>query len=251
MKAFDTISHNLLLEKLDKYGVRGLSNIWIKSYLSNRLIQVKCQTLSCNKIETSNQYQIKHGTPQGSCLGPLLFNLFCNDLYLNVEHCNLIMFADDTTLYASHRNITYLNHILQHDLTNLENWFVANKLSLNTSKTFGMKFWHSPNINTKELNLTLNQTSIPLVSSTKFLGVNIDNKLTWTEHINNIITKISVNKNLIGRSRNLLSIQAKKCIYYAHIYSHLAYAVTVWGNSVTSKQKKNIETIQKFCIRAI
>ena len=161
------------------------------------------------------------------------------------------MFADDTTLYASHRNTTYLNHILQYDLTNLENWFAANKLSLNTSKTFGMKFWHSPNSNTKELNLTLNQTSIPLVSSTKFLGVTIDNKLTWTEHINNIITKISVNKNLIGRSRNLLSIQAKKCIYYAHIYSHLAYAVTVWGNSVTSKQKKNIETIQKFCIRAI
>ena len=155
------------------------------------------------------------------------------------------------TLYVSHRNTTYLNHILQYDLTNLENWFAANKLSLNTLKTFGMKFWHSPISNTKELNLTLNQTSIPLVSSTKFLGVTIDNKLTWTEHINNIITKISVNKNLIGRSRNLLSIQAKKCIYYAHIYSHLAYTVTVWGNSVTSKQRKNIETIQKFCIRAI
>ena len=158
----------------------------------------------------SNQYQIKYGTPQGSCLGPLLFNLFCNDLYLNVEYCNLIMFADDTTLYASHRNTTYLNHILQHDLANLENWFAANKLSLKTSKTFGMKFWHNPTSNTKELNLKLNQTSIPLVSSTKFLGGTIDNKLTWTEHINNIITKISVNKNLIGRSRNLLSIQATK-----------------------------------------
>ena len=219
--------------------------------MSNRLIQVKCQTLSCNKIETSNQYQIKYGTPQGSCLEPLLFNLFCNDLYLNVEYCGLIMFADDMTLYASHRNTTYLNHILQYDLTNLENWFAANRLSLNTTKTFGMKFWHNSNTNTEELNLKLNQTSIPLVSNTKFLGVIIDNKLNWTEHINNTISKISVNKNLIGRARNLLSTQATKCIYYAHIYSHLAYANTVWGNSVTSKQKKNIETMQKFCIRAI
>ena len=84
--------------------------------------------------QTSNQYQIKHGTPQGSSLGPLLFNLYCNDLYLNVEYCNLIMFADDTTLYASHRNTTYLNHILQHDLLNLENWFAGNKLLLNVSK---------------------------------------------------------------------------------------------------------------------
>ena len=114
-----------------------------------------------------------------------------------------------------------------------------------------MKFWHNSNTSTEELNLKLNQTSIPLVSNTKFLSVTIGNKLNWTEHINNIISKISVNKNLIGRSRNLLSTQAKKCIYYAHIYSHLAHANTVWGNSVTSKQNKNIETIQKYCIRAI
>ena len=250
-KAFDTITHNLLLEKLEKYGVCGVSNNWIKSYLSDRLIQVKCQTLSCNTTKISNQYQIKHGTPQGSCLGPLLFNLYCNDLYLNVEYCNLIMFTDDTTLYASHRNTTYLNHILQHDLLNLENWFAGNKLLLNVSKTYGMKFWDNPVSNITELTLNLNEKPIPLVTNTKFLGVTIDNDLTWTKHINNIIAKISVNKNLIGRSRNLLSTHAKKSVYYAHIYSHLAYAITVWGNSVTSKQKKNIETIQKYCIRAI
>ena len=140
-KAFDTISHNLLLDKLDLYGVHGLSNNWFKSYMSNRSIQVKCRTLSCNTTEISKQYHIKYRTPQGSCLGPLLFNLFYNDLYMNIEHCNLIMFADDTTLYASHRNVSYLNYILQNDLINLENWFAANSLSLNASKTFAMKFW--------------------------------------------------------------------------------------------------------------
>ena len=237
-KAFDTITHNLLLEKLDKYGVRGVSNNWIKSYLSDRLIQVKCRTLSCNTSKISNQYKINQGTPQGSCLGPLLFNLYCNDLYLNVEHCNLIMFADDTTLYASHRNTTYLNHILQHDLLNLENWFAGNKLLLNVSKTYGMKFWDNPISKTIEFSLNLDGKPIPLVTNTKFLGVTIDNNLTWTKHINNIIAKISANKNLIGKSRNLLSTHAKNSVYYAHIYSHLAYAITVWGNSVTSKQKK-------------
>ena len=114
-----------------------------------------------------------------------------------------------------------------------------------------MKFWDNPVSNITELTLNLNENPIPLVKNTKFLGVTIDNNLTWTKHINNIITKISANKNLIGRSRNLLSTHAKKLVYYAHIYSHLAYAITVWGNSVTSKQKKNIETIPKYCIRAI
>ena len=120
------------------------------------------------------------------------------------------MFADDTTLYASHRNTTYLNHILQHDLLNLENWFAGNKLLLNVSKTYGMKFWDNPVSNITDLTLNLNENPIPLVTNTKFLGVTIDNNLTWTKHINNIITKISANKNLIGRSRNLLSTHAKK-----------------------------------------
>ena len=83
------------------------------------MLQVKYKTLSSNKVEISNQYQITYGMAQGSCLGPLLFNVFCNDIYMNVEHCKLIMFADDTTLYASHRNISYLNYILQEDLTKL------------------------------------------------------------------------------------------------------------------------------------
>ena len=101
-KAFDTLSHDLLLKKLEIYGIRGLSNKWFDSYISNIQLQVKCKTLSSNMTESSSKYQITCGTVQGSCLGPLLSNIFCNDLYLNIKNCNLIMFADNTTLYASH-----------------------------------------------------------------------------------------------------------------------------------------------------
>ena len=148
------------------------------------------------------------------------------------------MFADNTTLYASHRNVSYLNYILQKDLINLENWFAANSLSLNASKTFAMKFWQDSSMCKEKINLMLNLTMIPIVAHTKFLGVTIDSKLKWSEHINNIISKISINKNILGRAQNLLSTHAKKCIYYAHIYSHIAYANTIWGNFVTSKKKK-------------
>ena len=106
-KAFNTLSHNILLKKMEIYGIRGLCNKWFESYLTNRNIQVKCKTLSSNTIETSNKYQIKYGTAQGSCLGHLLFNIFCNDIHYNVEYCKLILFTDDTTIYTSHRNLTY------------------------------------------------------------------------------------------------------------------------------------------------
>ena len=134
-KAFDTLSHELLLKKLELYGIRGVCNKWFESYITNRYLQVKCNTSSCNSAVISQKYKITHGTAQGSCLGPLLFNIFCNDIYLNVDFCNLVLFADDTTLYASHKNITYLNYMLQTDLNNLDLWFKSNMLSLNISKT--------------------------------------------------------------------------------------------------------------------
>ena len=172
-KAFDTLSHDILLKKLDIYGIRGICNNWFGSYLTDRNIQVKCKTLSSNNIETSNRYRINYGTAQGSCLGPLLFNIFCNDIYYNIEHSDLILFVDDTTVYASHRNSTFLNYILQYDFNNLQQWFKANKLTLNLTKTVTMSFW-SEQMNNPIKILT---TKEPL-PSTRFLGVIIDYKLS-------------------------------------------------------------------------
>ena len=180
-------------KKLEVYGLRGQCQQWLESYISNRTLQVKCKTLSCNVEETSNQYQITYGTPQDSCLGPLLFNIFCNDIHLNIDYCKLILFADDTTLYTNHRNSTFLTFEIQHDLENVDKWFRANYLSLTISKTFSMEFLPEGN---KLLNhLVLNSIKLPLVKNTKFLGVTIDNNLSWNAHINNVIKKY-INKKI-------------------------------------------------------
>ena len=139
--------------------------------------------------------------------------------------------------------------MLQQDLTNLNAWFKINKLSLNIQKTSVMEFWTNPS--TKKLpQIKIDNIPLPTTKSTKFLGVTIDNTLAWSDHINNILRKLSINKNLIGKSRNLLNKAAKLKIYYAHIYPHLSYANTVWGGHLTQKQKNNLEKIQKILYKS-
>ena len=103
-KAFDTLDPKILLQKLEIYGMRGIVLNWFESYLTNRQLRVKCEVSNDNKTQYSKLYDVEFGTPRGSCLGPLLFLLFTNDLYLNIDHCSAILFADDTTVYKSHRN---------------------------------------------------------------------------------------------------------------------------------------------------
>ena len=99
-KAFNTLDPKIL----EIYGLRGVVLNWFESYLMKRQLRVKCEVSKENKTQYSNLYDVEYGAPQGSCLGPLLFLLFTNDLYLNIENCNAILFADDTTVYKSHRN---------------------------------------------------------------------------------------------------------------------------------------------------
>ena len=133
-KAFDTIEHTIMLEKLALYGVCGNALSWFKSYLSGRSLRVKCRTLSSATSQTSEEYYVDYGTPQGSCLGPLIFLIFVNDLHWHLHDAECVQFADDTTLLFKHKNIRYLQFCIESELMRIQDWFNANKLTLNVSK---------------------------------------------------------------------------------------------------------------------
>ena len=184
-KAFDTLNHDVLIKKMETYGVRGHINDWFKSYLSNCSLVAKVKT-NPSTVTYSEPYHISYGTAQGSCLGPLLFILFCNDIKLLPLYGKLILFADDTTLLNSHRNKNFVRYSIVLDIDILMNWFKVNQLSLNLSKTVVLHFWDHKDVG----HLTIDGTEIPLVNNTKFLGVHLNNQITWTTHIDHVHKKL-------------------------------------------------------------
>ena len=178
-----------MLAKLEKCGIRGAPLNWFKSYLDGRSLVVKIPT-SPNTITYSDKFNISFGTAQGSCLGPLLFLIFINDVHYLDLYSRLILFADDTTLFNSQKCTRYLQYTIDHDVNMLLNWFKANKLSLNLQKTVMM--WFGKNSNS--INMKMDDIIIPIVKYTKFLRVYLDDELTWHAHINYILDKIRTNK---------------------------------------------------------
>ena len=247
-KAFDSLDHTILLQKLERYGIRGHTNKWFANYLKDRKLRVKCNT----EFETvySDYYSTEFGTPQGSCLGPLLFLLFANDLYLNLDHCKCILFADDTTIYFTHRNKRYLEWCLQEDIKNINDWFKANKLTLNVDKSVCMIFNNNKK-NKASLSITIDGSTLPVVTTTKFLGIWLDVDLNWQTHLKNLRLKLLRNIHLLKKTKNLLDIATKRCIYYAHIHSHIAYGIIVWGNMLSKCHLNKLQKLQNNCIKEI
>ena len=224
-KAFDTLEHSILFTKLNKYGIRGTCLDWFKSYLHERSLRIKCRTSNACKEIKSSTHQVEYGAPQGSCLGPLLFLIFTNDLYLNLLHTNCILFADDATLYINRKKLSFAKWCMEEDLKTLHDWFNANKLTLNLNKTVSMLF--KRNKTTNKLDLEVGNITIPQVPETKFLGVWLDSGLNWNKHINMLETKVKQNKYLLQCSSNMLDIPTKCLVYFSHIYSHLRYCILV------------------------
>lgn len=253
-KAFDTLEHEMLLSKLEIYGIRGIAHQWFTSYLHKRSLRVKCNTGSSN-MEYSDTYPVEYGTPQGSCLGPLLFLIFTNDLYRQIENSMCLLFADDTTLYQSHRNIKYLAWEIEQDLIKLNDWFKANKLTLNLSKTNFMVFSPTDQLRSQiqknPPKIEIEGKTIELVHCTKFLGAWIDDKLTWNTHISILTTKLKRNIHLLQVGQKQLSTHALKMVYYAQIYSHIQYCVSIWGNMIAQQELQKLQRIQNKCIRLV
>ena len=171
-KAFDMLEHTAIFQKLERYRIRGNALESFKRYLSNWKIRVKINNT------TSKEFPINYCTPQGSCLGPLIFVIFCNDLNIHLENVQCIQFTDDTTLYLGHPNPEELKKMIERDLQVLQDWFRANKLTLNVEKSVCLIFNDSmcKNVN---MSLTLSGKTIPIEKETKFLGVWLDKDLKW------------------------------------------------------------------------
>ena len=243
-KAFDTINHGILLRKLEYYGIRGRALEWFKSYLDQRRQYVNFGGV-CSKLQS-----VEYGVPQGSVLGPLLFIIYSNDIPHSITYSKSILFADDTTVYITGSNLEIMYQHVNYDLKSLNDWFRANQLSVNPLKTKYIHFSrHSVAI---DINIQLKIDSVPLerVNTTKFLGIYIDEHLTWESHIKYCMKKISSGTYAINMSKHVLSRSHLLLLYYSLVQPYLQYGIVLWGNAY-QKHLVKLEIAQKKAIRAI
>ena len=211
---------------------------WFRSYLQNRK--------QCCKVNghVSSMESIKYGAPQGSCLGPLLFLIYINDLPLSLKFGEVNMYADDTSISYSSDSVTNINDSVNEDLDHLKNWLEGNKLSLNVAKTQSMligsrsrlkKIGMSEN---PEPALKIGEEPISMVKHTKYLGVQIDQHLLWDEHLSIITKKISRGLGMLKYSKKYLPLSTIQRMCKSLVEPYFRYCLPVWGNCGTTALQK-------------
>ena len=246
-KAFDTVNHSILLQKLSNYGIRGLPYSLIKNYLTNRK-----QFVSINGT-FSSILPITCGVPQGSILGPLLFLIYIDYINQCSKLLKFVLFADDTNVFMSSPNFFTLIESLNKELTLLSDWFKSNKLSLNLAKTTYLIFGkrkinanYNPN-----LSVILDGAYISLATSAKFLGITIDSQLNWKFHINKLILKLNRNSAVISKIRHKINATVALKLYDTLINSHISYCAIVWAAGSNTTKLHKLHPIQKRTLHSV
>ena len=225
-KAFDTVNHELLINKMEYYGIRGMPLEWFRSYLNNR------QQYTEIDDTLSNIDSIKCGVPQGSILGPLLFLLYINDIVNTTSILNFFLFADDTTIFFSSKLTSSIENTINKELGKVNNWLNSNKLSLNTDKSCYLNFsllHRNSDINLKIANKTLEKKTV-----TKYLGVLIDDKLSWKNHIHSINIKLRKGIGMLYKLKEFVTLSTLKSLYYSLIFPYLDYNILNWSSTPPS-----------------
>lgn len=235
-KAFDTVNHRKLLQCLYNIGVRGIVYCWFENYLYNRKQFVQIEN---NK---SNKKTITCGVPQGSVLGPIMFLIYINSIgNLNLKG-NIKLFADDTTIIYFSDNILQLENDIKYDLNIVFKWLQLYKLTLNFNKSTYMLI--SKKNSNKQLisKLIFNSQIINYSKTVKFLGLYLDENLSWKYHIQNLRTKISPLIGILYKIRHFVPLKYLKNIYFCLIYSKIQYLISIWG----SAYRTNLTPLKKL-----
>ena len=245
-KAFDTINHKILIQKLSHYGIRGAPLKWFEDYLESRYQYVQCGEI------TSRKMKIRCGVPQGSVLGPTLFLLYINDLPSVSNFFNFRLFADDSNLFhtfPADRTEIDANEI-NININKIQEWCIANKLTINSLKTKFMMIGSRRRKITLSGRLIIGEEVIEEVDEANFVGITIDKHLTWRNHIKAVNSCIRKRVGILFRLRHVVPQYTLVLLYKAFIEPQLTYGIEVWGS--TYKSTLNcIFLTQKMAVRAM